>query len=191
MATTTTGPAPSNPVMPEMPRMWVGYVIAVIFLIAEFVEVAQSKESIEVSSPGSVPTLLISLGGWIYWLYCVYKFHDAVAQVPGYTHPITPARAVALHWIPLYNFYWVFKWPSEMETFVNWRTQSQSMKGAVAGGLVLVSVLLMRFVDGFIGLTCLFTSGVYIERNLRRAFSAPPVPAEAMARPGAQGILGV
>lgn len=191
MATTVSAPDMNSTPMPALPRMWVGFVIAAVFLIAEIVEVAQLKDPELIANSNSVSVNAINIIAWFYWLYCVYKFHDAMAQIPGYTHPITPARAVAMHWIPIYNFYWVFKWPSEMETFVNWRTQSQSMKGAVAGGLVLLSVLLLRLVDGSIGLACLFSSGVYMTRHLRRAFAAPPVPASAMARPGAQGILGV
>lgn len=96
-----------------------------------------------------------------------------------------------MHWIPIYNLYWVFKWPSEIATFVNWRMQSPAMKGPIAGLLVLLAVLVGRFVDGAIGLVLLFSSGFYISKYLRRAFAAPPVPASAMARPGARGPLSL
>jgi len=121
----------------------------------------------------------------------VIYLHDVMAQIPGYNHSITPWRAVGMHWIPIYNFYWVFKWPSEIATFVNWRTQLPTMKGAIAGLLVLLAVLVGRFVDGAIGLALLFSSGSYISKFVRRALTAPPVPASAMAPPGARGPLGL
>ena len=77
-----------------------------------------------------------------------------------------------------------------MAEFVNWRTQSKSMNGAMVGLLVLGSVL-ARGVDVSIGLALLFSCGVYINRQMRRAFLAPVVPEAALAPRETGGPLGL
>jgi hypothetical protein len=169
--------------VPLLPKVWVGYVLAVVVLIAEITATLQSNLLVVYG--------LVALEAWLYWLYCVYKFHDVMDRIPGYNHPISPSRAVAMHFIPLYNFYWTFKWPKEIATFVNWRMQSQSMDGRIVGLLVLLAAVVSRFVDTFIGMLLLFSSGVYISRRIAKALSAAPVPASAMAPPGVTGPLGL
>ena len=120
---------------------------------------------------------------WLYWLYCVFKFNDAVGRIPGYSHPITPARAVGMHFIPVHNLYWIFKWPTALARFVNWRTQMRIMRDWMAGLLVLAAMLTFRLLDGFLGAMFLFGPGWYICGKLRQSFKAPPVPEPAMASP--------
>jgi len=114
--------------------------------------------------------------GWFYWLYCVYKYHDIMFQVPGWDHPIGVGRAVGFHFIPLYNFYWVFKWPKEIANFANWRAQAKIMSPIAAGSLMVAATLVGRFFDAAIGLALIFSAGAYISARLRRAFAAPPPP---------------
>jgi hypothetical protein len=171
-----------------LPRIWVGFILAGVILVGEVLAVISE----EGSSPGSAEPLvflLAVLAAWIYWLYCVFRFHDAIGSVPGYRHPITPAKAVALHFVPLFNFYWTFRWPSKIALFVNWRTQTHSMMGWIPGVLVLGSVITMRIVDGFVGALLLFSAGAYISARIRRAARAAPVPGSAMAPPGYTRIL--
>jgi hypothetical protein len=177
---------------PKLPKMRIGYTIAIIGFVVGVIELAYANDPdiLESEEPFIGYYLIFNLAGWFYWLYCVYKFHDAIERTPGYSHPITSSWAVAMHFVPLYNFYWVFKWPSKMAIFVNWRTQSQKMEGGIAGGLVLLAMLVTRFVDNSLGLICLFSAGVYISRRLSEAFAAPPVPESAMAR-APKGILGL
>ena len=56
----------------------------------------------------------------IYFLYCIYGFHKVAQAAPGWWHPITPARAVGFHFIPVYYLYWMFKWPLELGRFLRW-----------------------------------------------------------------------
>jgi hypothetical protein len=167
----------------RLPRIWIGFSIAVLFLITEILVVSVSPDF-------AILMLFISLGGWFYWLYCVYKYHDVMTSIQGYNHPISPGRAIGMHWIPFYNFYWVFKWPREIATFVNWRTQSpRAMNGNIPGALVLLGVLLLRL-DGFIGFIVLFSAGRYISRRVRDACLAPPVP-KSLHASAAAGPLGL
>ena len=108
---------------------------------------------------------------------------------PGYHQPISPGQAVARHFIPFYNFYWVFKWPSEIATFVNWRTQSRPMDGWLIGLLVLGGFVMRLLVDASIGTASIFSAGVYISRQILKALAAPAVPASAMALPGSRSTL--
>ena len=57
----------------KLPRLWVGYILAVVFLIAE----------IAVMLKGNLEFLLTTVGlvSWVYWLYCVYKFHDVMERI--------------------------------------------------------------------------------------------------------------
>jgi hypothetical protein len=167
----------------RLPRIWIGFGIAVLFLITELFVGFRQQDLVSLAA-------VISLGGWFYWLYCVYKYHDVMGSIQGYNHPISPGRAIGMHWIPFYNLYWVFKWPSEIATFVNWRTQSpRAMNGIIPGLLVLVGVILLR-VDGFVGFVVLFSAGSYISRRIRAACLAPPVP-KSLHASAAAGPLGL
>lgn len=185
-----------DPVLTELifrlPRLWIGYLIAILSFAAGVFELARNPGAY--ASSGEFPAIYLigAAFGWFYWLFCVYRYHDVITDIPGYNHPIAASRAVAFHFIPFYNFYWVYRWPSAIAEFVNWRTQSKTMKGWVPGSFVLVAVLTVRIIDSSLGLLVLFTAGVYISRNLRRALLAPPVPASALVSPPEiQGTLGL
>jgi hypothetical protein len=171
-----------------LPKMWIGILLGIMFLVMELIDAILFQNGeihsplIDFKSPPALTTAywLIGLIIWIYWLYCVFKINEAVDRVPGYHHPITPARAVAFHFLPLFNIYWIFKWPTALAKFVNWRMQARRMHGWIAGLLVLISVIIFRILDGFFGAMLLYGSGWYINHWLRKAFTAPPVPESAM-----------
>jgi hypothetical protein len=97
-------------------------------------------------------------------------------HVPGWKHPISPARAVGFHFIPVYNFYWVFKWPQEIARFVNWRFQFPLMKPQMVGLMVFAAFVLRFIFDPGLGLILLFLAASYVSGCLRRAFALPPMP---------------
>jgi hypothetical protein len=72
-----------------LPRIWVGFVLAGVVLLAEILAVfPQAEGAREAIRPLMFQaTVLIA---WVYWLYCVYRFHDAIGSVPGYRHSVTP-----------------------------------------------------------------------------------------------------
>jgi hypothetical protein len=167
----------------RLPRVWIGFCIAGIVLLIELLLDARSPN---VRALG----FLVSLSGWFYWLYCVYKYHDVMSSIQGYNHPITSGRAVGMHWIPFYQFYWVFKWPMEIGTFVNWRLQSpRAMNGVIPGLLVLAGFVLYQ-INAALGLAILFSAGIYLSRRIRDACLAPPVP-KAMHASATAGPLGL
>jgi hypothetical protein len=122
--------------------------------------------------------VLIILVAWVYWLYCVYAFHKVLADVPGWTHPTTPGKAVGFHFIPIYNLFWLVKWPSQVADFVNSRTHGRRMSRWLPGTLILIGVA-FRFVEAGLGTGLIFMVGVYLSRNIKQALltpSAPPPP---------------
>jgi hypothetical protein len=171
-----------------LPKMWIGFLLGIMFLVLELID---AIFFLDVESPSTLYAayLLVSFIIWIYWLYCVYKINEAVDRIPGYHHSITPARAVAFHFLPFFNIYWIFKWPAALANFVNWRMQAKRMHGWIAGLLVLISVFTFRILDGFLGAMLLYGSGWYINHWLRKAFKAPPVPESAMKSPSYSQIL--
>ena len=159
-------------VSPKLPVVWIGYLLGVATIIAEFAAVSLNPE---LAKQGGIPPLylfLVSFIGGVYWFVCIYRYHVILAHVPGWTHPISPARAVGFHFIPFYNFYWVFKWPMEIAKFVNGRLHAPIMK-PLPVGIAILGALVVRFLDPGFGLILLFFPLSYLSECLRRAFALP------------------
>jgi len=114
----------------------------------------------DLAKKGGIPPLylfLVSFIGGVYWLVCIYRIHVVLANAPNWKHPISPARAVGFHFIPFYQFYWIFKWPREIAKFVNSRLPQPIMKPVAIGVAVLAA----------------------LSECIRRAFAAPPFQRDA------------
>jgi hypothetical protein len=158
----------TEPVSP-LPRIWIGFVLAFAFLMAEFADVSQGKPS---GLHGL--TILMGLIGWLFWLSCVQRFHTILNQISLHvggepTYPIKPGQAVGYHFIPLYNILWVFKWPRELALYLETQTSVKILSGGVLGLLLFVSLMVSRLFDGFLGLSMVFVLGAYISGRLRQA----------------------
>jgi hypothetical protein len=180
MSTCEESGIPSKPPeLAEMPNLWIGVALTAIAVAVEIVWASRLPPSLPLQLAPVPPWLIVAqLAPSLYWLYSVKQFHEAIWAAPGYNHTITPSRAVAMHFIPFFNLYWVFRWPSEIARFVNWRTQSQSMRGWVAGIAVVATFLLGRLF-GNLALFALYGAGFYVSRHMKRALSAPEVPDSA------------
>ncbi len=100
----------------------------------------------------------------------------------GCFQPDTLARAVGFHFIPFYNFYWIFKWPKEIAKFVNWRLRAPVMK-PVPVGVAVLGALVLRILDPGFGLILLFFPMSYVSECLRRALVVPPAVLDASPSP--------
>ena len=164
--------------IPALPMIWIGYLLGVATIIAEFVAVGLHPE---LAKEGGIPPLylfLVSFIGGVYWFVCIYRYHVILALVPGWKHPISPARAVGFHFIPFYNLYWVFKWPQEIARFVNFRVGAKIMRPTPIGVAVL-GALILRILDPGFGLILLFFPLTYVSECLRRALATPTLPPPA------------
>lgn len=164
-----------------LPHLWIGYGLGFVVVCTELV--AESSHAQTVVDGLVIPPLyqfLPMFVGLIYWLVCVYRYHVVMQRVPGWKHPISPAKAVGFHFIPIYFLYWVFKWPQEIAKFVNFKFQRLVMKPYVVG-LTLCCAFVLRFFDPGLGLILLFVPTSYLTACLRRALVLPPPGAKNSA----------
>jgi hypothetical protein len=162
------------PQSPALPQIWIGYLLGVATIIAELVAVGLNPDLAKQSGIPPLYLFLVSFIGGVYWFVCIYRIHVVLAHAPRWRHPIPPARAVGFHFIPFYQFYWIFKWPREIANFVNSRLQQPIMK-PVAVGVAVLAALLLRILDPGFGLILLFFPMSYISECIRRALAAPPL----------------
>jgi hypothetical protein len=163
--------------LPPLPQLWVGYLLGFATVIAELVAASLNPEMAKTAF--LIPPLylfLLLLVGWVYWLVCVYRYHEVMQRVPGWKHPISPARAVGFHFLLGYNLYWFYKWPREIAMFVNWRFGKPVMRPRMVGLMFLVAYVLRILFDPGLGLIMLFLAASYLSGCLRRAFALPSTP---------------
>jgi hypothetical protein len=161
----------------SMPKLWIGYLFAVATFIGEMIAVSRHPEIVNSKELAfSVPPLEIFLPVFVaraYWFVCVYRYHKILAEVPRYVHPISPARAVGFHFIPFFNIYWIFAWPSAIADFVNDRLGARLMKGWVLGAGLIAASLCQLLLDAGFGIALLFLATSYVSGFLSRALSIP------------------
>ena len=161
----------------RLPKIWIGYLLAFATLIGETVAVARNPALAKGADITAVPLeiYLPTFVAVVYWLVCVHRYHVVLAHVPGWKHPISPARAVWFHFIPVYVVYWVFRWPAAIANFVNQRLQAPVMNKWTVGTMFLASLLCRLFVDPALSVAMMFFACTYISGFLRRSLAAPVV----------------
>jgi hypothetical protein len=187
-----TSGAESARLTAQLPKLRYGFWIAGCFLVSEIVWGAQRALHPSSKSAGgyaAAASLVSSMVAAAFILSCIGTCHRMVAEVAVWTHPITPRRAVRFYFIPIFNFYWNFRWPIEIARFVNWRMQRSRMSGFLAGITVFIGAIVAAFFDGSIGLMIIFSGFAYISRCLRDAFAAPAVPPELYAISGLDAAM--
>ena len=163
----------------RLPKIWIGYALAFATLLGEMYSIAENPALADGTGPIPLAVYLPVFVGVVYWLVCVHRYHVILSEVPGWVHPVTPNRAVWFHFIPVYNLFWVFKWPEAIAEFVNKRLASQQMKGWIVGAGFLVSLLFRLFLDASLGIIILFLTCTYVSFYLKKAFEvAGPRSAE-------------
>ena len=107
-----------QPVFAKPPRIRIGYAIAAAFFAYGIAEVI-----VDPSGGNKVSPILVVIGlvGWGYWLVCVHRIHWILAEATGGQYPISPAEGAGFNLIPVFGFYWIFRWPNEIARFLNGR----------------------------------------------------------------------
>jgi hypothetical protein len=160
----------SEPVFDELPAksslpwVWFGFFFVAAFIIEETVTIVLQLDQ----SVATAVLILIALTGWIYWLFCVSRFHRILGEISRNQYPIAPGEAAWKHFIPFYNLVWVFRWPAAMSDYLNQRERVKMVSGNLLGVFLLLSALTSRFLDGGVGLTGTFLVGMYISAKLRK-----------------------
>jgi hypothetical protein len=159
----------------RLPKVWTGYLLASATLAGEVIAVARHPELVT-GMQIAIPPLEIYLPAFValvYWLVCVHRYHVVLANVRGWKHPISPARAVWFHFIPVFVVDWVFRWPAAIADFVNARLESRVMNKWSVGVCFHASMLCRLFVDAALHVALLFVACSYISGFLERALAAP------------------
>ena len=164
-----------------LPRMWIGFVIAALCLWAQV--------SGKTTSDGTAGAFLVALLGHAYWVFCVYRIHKVLKEATRSQYRISPFKAAALLFIPLFQYYWTYKWPKEVAKFINSRSPVVRMRENLPGLWLAFGVLLVGFVPYFatLHLVLIFAVGTYLNKWLRKPFAfALHVPSRASGIHGAE-----
>lgn len=145
------------------PWVWIGFLFAGTFFIIEVLWIALELEEAMID----LFLRLILVGSWIYWLVCVHRIHKILSEMSRHRYPISPGEAAVKHIIPFYNLYWIFKWPAELSNYLNNRGRVSIISGAGIGAMLLLA-LLVRFVDGAIGIAVLFGVTAYVSSKVNK-----------------------
>ena len=151
------------PARSSLPWVWFGYIFAAAFFAEEFLAIFLEIDP----SVTKLVLILIGFGGWIYWLFCIGRFHTILYQISRHHYSISNLEAVGKHFIPFYNFAWLFIWPSVLTGYLNRRGRVRIISGYALGTILLLSLLTMRFFDGGVGLIGIFSVAMYISHKLR------------------------
>ena len=159
--------------LPSLPPSWFGFLLAGLFLIFEFYELSESNYEVTNYSSSAYSnnfgfTNIIAISAWIYWLFCVHRFHKILFIHSNGKHDIKPGFAVLGHFIPFFNLYWIFHWPNEISEYVNSKSPKSEMPKGIIGITILIGLLLGRFFDGAIGMSVLFGIVAYLNKKFDR-----------------------
>lgn len=167
----------SAEILAAMPKLWIGFALSAASFLGTAIAVTRHPEVFK-GSGIVVPPLEMFLPVFItrvYWFVCVYRIHKVLALVPGYTHPISPAKAVGFHFIPIFQFYWVFHWSIATAKFINDRVGTPLIRGWIVG-LGILFALLWSIVEPVTGSLLLFTVTGYLAAFLKRALTVNATP---------------
>ena len=162
--------------MPALPRIWAGFLIIAAWFPSMILEFALNPNGEYLILPR-----IATLAAWVFWLTCVHRFHRILGLLTVDGYAISPDKAVLFHFIPLYNLYWVFKWPLEMERFINNGGRTEMLPGGAIACVIGVFTIFGFFIAPF-NLIFILGAGVYLNRVLKR---------EMEFRAGAQAELSV
>ena len=148
-------PAKRHPIFVPLPKMWIGMAIAVTCLLCQLGEV----ESL---------VLLTSMLGSCYWLFCVYRIHKILSQYTARAYPISARKAIGFQLIPIFEYFWFFRWTRQMATFVDTESGKPGMPRVWPGALLTItSVFGLWPPFKSARLFLIFAFGIYLTRKLR------------------------
>lgn len=146
-----------------LPRMWIGMALAGLCLFAQV-------------GDGDSIVLLVSIIGSCYALFCVHRIHKVFAEYTLNRYPISPRKAVLFHFIPVFEYYWLFRWSHQIFNFIDGNEVSAGkIKTKWWLGTLLTTVSILGWFTPFkaLRLFVLFGIGTYITRRLKAALPAP------------------
>jgi hypothetical protein len=180
-------PIPFEPLLTFKPKrlrpVWVGLVLAVVgfFLYAFSAIGADAEKAKGLAAFWALPV-------WIYYFMIIHRIIRVLDTQPGWSAEYTPAAAIWKQFIPFYGLYFLYQWPSDVESYINWRLGRESRVGLWTF-LGLITGILLGYADAFVGGLVMMASFYVLYVPLRQALATAP-PSDAPA-PGYDGTLGL
>jgi hypothetical protein len=155
----STDRPPRGRIYTPLPRMWVGLIPAVLCL---FFQLAGA------SAVGLV--WFVSMAGTCYWFFCVHRIHKVLSEYTRSAYPVSPRRAVGFHFIPLFEYYWFFRWTRQLSLFLRNEPNGPVISQFWPGLLLITASIVGWFVSlKSLRLFLIFGLGMYLVRKLRGA----------------------
>lgn len=145
-----------------LPPVAFGFIFVPIIWIASTIDLENNPDVIF-----GMYTTIAQLVGTVFWFVCIHRFHTILNEISDGSYEIKPGSAVGLHFLPIYNFYWLFKWPSEFAKFIHTNSSVKMIPGGLLGFTLLASTM-VKFFDGGVSLAMILGLGVYLRRKLKR-----------------------
>ena len=141
------------------PPVLLGYLFPVLFLAYEFMRL---DETLSI-----VVGLGITLSGWGYFLWFVFLLHKDMAALTLGWYPISAKEAFWKQVAPFYNVYWLYRWPTDVHSYLVDRIPNGvfSLRRAQIG---LLGGLFLARLDFAIGFALLWSSMSAIVRTFQR-----------------------
>jgi hypothetical protein len=149
--------------IPSLPKIWVGFFLNVLLFIGELIHFSLYDEHTGFSIYMSP---FIALCG-CYYLYVVNRLHGIISVISLETYPISHSKAVAFHFIPIYNIYWLIKWPSELSNYIDKNRERKMIPGYIIGLLLILSLVIMRVIDVALGYILIFSITSYMTVQIK------------------------
>lgn len=148
--------------LPAQPPVWVGFILGFIVMIMEI-----SYGGNDMSLGALWFWLGLALVVAIFFLYCVYKIHKLMKTITKSEYPISPAASVGYHFIPIYNIYWVFKWPSTFSNYINKSNITRMIPGWILGLMLFLAGMVIDYITPTVAVFMQFGVLAYINFKLK------------------------
>jgi len=122
---------------PAIPNQYIGYFFSVTFLIYEFLTLEPPYNFLA--------GLLIGISGWLYYLYFVYTIHEVMEVRYRNRYAISSSKAMFMHLVPIYNAYWLYKWPTSLKEYIQHREQREFFSYRLVITFLFIGTTLTRF----------------------------------------------
>jgi WD40 repeat protein/uncharacterized membrane protein len=119
--------------------VWIGFILAGVSAIATFIDIYSQSGYRSRQTWWSIIFVLATV---FYMCFCIYKQHKALQKLTNGNHPISPAKAVGFHFIPLFNYYWIFKWPYEMGKTIGKNNSGIKMHSSLFGFMLILGTII-------------------------------------------------
>lgn len=149
---------------PEPPKMWVGFLLAFLLFVGEVIHFSVYGGEKAIFSIYVTPFMLACL---IYYIHIIRIIHNIMNILTIDNYPISTAKAIGFHLIPFFNIYWFIKWPSILSKYIVSNSSIKMVPGYIVGFLLLVSIFIIKFVDGAIGYMFLFATMTYVTTRVK------------------------